>query len=180
MCISSLVGSCLGALIGFLSDYTLIYFAKRNNGVREPELRFCAKYSFNLLLAFAYLLCPAAAENASWPINSVGIGLMTAHQVSSCSIVTSYAMDCFSNSSGGLVGVLAIFSACMKFAVSYSCQGSFSTARYAGFWVVWAVLLMVTFFGTLRILLGGKGWRQVDSSLKRYFNFVEEGGAMAV
>ena len=174
MCTSSLAGSCLGALIGFLSDYTLIYFAKRNNGVREPELRFCAMIPPYSLLALAYFLCHlVATEKDSWLINSVGIGLMTAHHVSSCSIATSYAMDCFRGSSGEFVGVLAIFSACMKFVVSYLCQGSFSTARYGWLMYFWSFLLYVTSIWAIWILFVGKRWRKLNS--ERYFKFVEEG-----
>ncbi|GAV28110.1 hypothetical protein PMKS-001578 [Pichia membranifaciens] len=174
MCLGSLVGSGLGGLAGSLSDYVVIFFAKRNNGVKEPEMRLFAMIFPFCFGAIGYMMYGWGAEQGdAWPVISVGIGFMTAQQVSSCSIATSYAMDCFRGISGELVVVLAIFSACINFAVSYSCQEFLTAAGYGWLMFFWAMLVLSANASAILLMFKGKSWRR--GSADRYFKFVEEG-----
>ena len=174
MCLGSLVGSCLGALAGSLSDYIVIFFAKRNNGVKEPEMRLYAMIFPFCFGAIGYMMYGWGAEQQDpWPVISVGIGFMTAQQVSSCSIATSYAMDCFRGISGELVVVLAIFSACINFAVSYSCQEFLTAVGYGWLMFFWGMLVLTSNASAVLMMFVGKRWRKFSS--ERYFKFVEEG-----
>lgn len=174
MCLGSLVGSGLGGLAGSLSDYIVIFFAKRNNGVKEPEMRLFAMIFPFCFGAIGYMMYGWGAEQGdAWPVISVGIGFMTAQQVSSCSIATSYAMDCFRGISGELVVVLAIFSACINFAVSYSCQEFLTAVGYGWLMFFWAMLVLSANASAVLVMFQGKSWRK--RSADRYFKFVAEG-----
>lgn len=174
MCLGSLVGSGLGGLAGSLSDYIVIFFAKRNNGVKEPEMRLFAMIFPFCFGAIGYMMYGWGAEQGdAWPVISVGIGFMTAQQVSSCSIATSYAMDCFRGISGELVVVLAIFSACINFAVSYSCQEFLTAVGYGWLMFFWAMLVLSANASAVLVMFQGKSWRK--RSADKYFKFVAEG-----
>lgn len=174
MCLGSLVGCCLGWASGSASDYIVIYFAKRNNGIKEPEMRLYAMIFPFIFGSIGYMMYGwGAQQEDKWPVISVGIGFMTAQQVSSCSIATSYAMDCFRGISGELVVVLAIFSALINFAVSYSCQEFLTAVGYGWLMFFWGMLVLTANGSCVLVMKYGKGWRK--RSANRYFKFVEEG-----
>lgn len=94
--LAALVGNFVGWATGVLGDFIVIRLARRNNGVKEPEMRLwtlclCAVYA-----ATGYFLYGWGAQNGmSWVTIAFGVGCMIAHQVSACSVATAYAMECF-------------------------------------------------------------------------------------
>lgn len=96
ICFATLIGSTIGYFTGMLSDHIVIYLARRNGGLKEPEMRLwtlCVSFVF---AAVGYQLYGwGAQEHASWVAIAVGLGGMIAHQVSACTIATAYAMECF-------------------------------------------------------------------------------------
>lgn len=174
MCLGSLVGCCIGWASGSISDYVVIFFAKRNNGIKEPEMRLYAMILPFIFGSIGYMMYGWGAEQQDkWPLISVGMGFMTAQQVSSCSIATSYAMDCFRGISGELVVVLAIFSALINFAVSYSCQEFLTAVGYGWLMFFWGMLVLTSNASSILVMKWGKSWR--SKCAEKYFKFVEEG-----
>ena len=94
--LAALVGNFVGWATGVLSDHVVIFLARRNNGVKEPEMQL-----WTLCLSFVYaavgyqLYGWGANFGMHWMTISFGVGSMIAHQVSACSIATAYAMECF-------------------------------------------------------------------------------------
>jgi hypothetical protein len=93
---AALIGSILGWATGVLGDQIVIRLARRNGGVKEPEMRlwtlgFCFIYS-----TVGYNLYGWGAEKGlHWITIAIGVGCMIAHQVSACSVATAYAMESF-------------------------------------------------------------------------------------
>lgn len=174
MCLGALIGSIISWFCGFLSDYVVIYLAKKNNGIKEPEMRL---YTMILPFCFAaagYMMFGWGAQlGDKWIVVSVGLGLMTAQQVSACSIATSYAMDCFRGISSELVVVLAICNACINFAASYSCQEFLTAVGYGWLFFFWGMLVMASCASAFIVIIYGKRWRK--NSAEKYFKFVSEG-----
>lgn len=82
--------------MGMLSDQLVIYLARRNGGVKEPEMRLYMLIPSFVLAAAGYMLYGWGAQSElSWIVIAIGLGAMIAQQVSACSIATAYAMDCF-------------------------------------------------------------------------------------
>lgn len=96
MFLSALVGSIFGYFTGVFADTIVIFFARRNGGIKEPEMRLwtlCISFTY---AGVGYLLYGWAADaGLPWIAIAIGLGAMIAHQVSACSIATAYAMDCF-------------------------------------------------------------------------------------
>ncbi|EXJ86150.1 hypothetical protein A1O1_06520 [Capronia coronata CBS 617.96] len=94
--LAALVGNFVGWATGVLSDYILIFLARRNNGIKEPEMRlWTLGFSF-VYAAVGYQLYGWGADfGMHWMTIAFGVGAMIAHQVSACSIATAYAMECF-------------------------------------------------------------------------------------
>jgi hypothetical protein len=96
MFLSALIGSVVGYFTGVFADSIVVFFARHNNGVKEPEMRLWTLCLSFLYAGVGYLLYGWAADaGLPWIAVAIGLGSMIAHQVSACSIATAYAMDCF-------------------------------------------------------------------------------------
>jgi MFS family permease len=96
MFLSALVGSIFGYFTGVIADTIVVFFARHNGGVKEPEMRFWTLCISFIYAGVGYLLYGWAADaGLPWIAIAIGLGAMIAHQVSACSIATAYAMDCF-------------------------------------------------------------------------------------
>lgn len=174
LCIGSLIGSFIGWGCGSTSDYIAIFFAKRNNGIKEPEMRLYAMVFPFAFAALGYMMLGWGAERDDrWPVLSVGMGFMTANLVSQGSIATAYAMDCFRGIGSELVVVLAVFSACINFAVSFSCQQFVDAVGYGWICFTYGMLVMAANALSIPVMYWGKSWRKMCAD--KYFKFVEEG-----
>jgi hypothetical protein len=96
MFLAALVGNFVGLAVGMASDPLVILLARRNGGVKEPEMRLYMLVPCALFASVGYFTYGWGAEAGSpWIIIGVGIAAMIAHQVGACSIATAYAMECF-------------------------------------------------------------------------------------
>lgn len=90
------MGDIIGWSIGVLSDQVVIALARRNGGVKEPEMRLYTLVPCLVFAAVGYMLYGWGAQTeAHWITIAIGIGAMISHQVGACTIATAYAMDCF-------------------------------------------------------------------------------------
>jgi MFS family permease len=96
MFLSALIGSVFGYFTGVFADTIVVFLARRNGGVKEPEMRLWTLCLSFVYAGLGYLLYGWAADSGlPWISVAIGLGAMIAHQVSACSIATAYAMDCF-------------------------------------------------------------------------------------
>jgi hypothetical protein len=96
MFLSALIGSIFGYFTGVFADTIVVLLARRNGGVKEPEMRLWTLCLSFVYAGLGYLLYGWAADSGlPWIAVAIGLGAMIAHQVSACSIATAYAMDCF-------------------------------------------------------------------------------------
>lgn len=93
---AALVGSCIGWGTGVLSDHVVIFLARRNGGVKEPEMRLYTLMPCAVYAALGYMLYGWGAQTGMhWISIAIGIAALIAHQVGACAIATAYAMECF-------------------------------------------------------------------------------------
>lgn len=95
MRISNLVGILLGSLAGgIISDKIIIYAARRNRGVFEPEFRLWSIVPFVLFVPAGAIMYGIGLNNgASWPIIAVGLALYNAGVSPISSITITYLTD---------------------------------------------------------------------------------------
>lgn len=93
---AALVGNFIGWGTGVLSDQVVIFLARRNGGVKEPEMRLWMLIPCSIYAVLGYMLYGWGAQTgAHWMTVAVGVGAMISHQVGACAIATAYAMECF-------------------------------------------------------------------------------------
>ncbi|KAK5112560.1 hypothetical protein LTR85_011252 [Meristemomyces frigidus] len=168
--LAALVGNFVGWGTGVLADFIVVRLARRNGGVKEPEMRFwtlCLSFVYAVL---GYLLYGWGAQNGmNWFTIAFGVGCMIAHQVSACSIATAYAMDCFPGISGEIVVVLAICSSLINFTISETTQPTINAVGYGWAFTLWGLLVIASMTMAIPLLFFGKSWRR--NCAPRYYKF---------
>ncbi|KAJ6438160.1 Endonuclease/exonuclease/phosphatase [Purpureocillium lavendulum] len=109
MNLAPFIGHLPGILLGgHLNDMSIVWLAKRNGGVYEPEMRlWLALPSAILTPGSVLMLGVGIAYGTPWPLLAVGFGLFGFNLGVTSSIALSYAMDCYQDVVGNaLVGVV--------------------------------------------------------------------------
>ena len=79
--LAALVGSLLGYLTSVFADRIVIFLARRNDGVKEPEMRLWALIPCFVFTVVGYEMYGwGPATNAHWMVIVVGNGGMIAQQ----------------------------------------------------------------------------------------------------
>lgn len=87
--LAALVGSLLGYLTSFFSDRIVIFFARRNSGVKEPEMRLWALIPCFVYTVVGYELYGWGPSTKShWITVCLGNGGMIAQQVAASATVS--------------------------------------------------------------------------------------------
>lgn len=97
--IPAFIGTSLGTVISDLfSDRIILWLAKKNKGVYEPEMRLWLLLAFGLftpagLLMFGYEL----GLGKPWPLVAVGSGMFTFGMTPASGMVLAYTTDAYTN-----------------------------------------------------------------------------------
>jgi MFS family permease len=159
--LAALVGNIVGWATGVLSDMIVLRLARRNGGVKEPEMRLLTLCISFVYAAVGYQLYGWGAQfGENWLTIAFGVGLMIAHQVSACCIATAYAMECFPGIGGELVVVLAICSSCINFAFSYSVQPFIDATGYGWAFLFFGLCVLASMLAAIPMYIYGKSWRR--------------------
>jgi MFS family permease len=97
MNVASFVGRTIGALIiGPLSDWSILYLARRNKGIYEPKMRIWVMAPFvPFVPAGAPMFGIGLNNGLSWPIVAVGYGLTGFSLNPVSSIALTYITDSY-------------------------------------------------------------------------------------
>ncbi|KAL1845092.1 hypothetical protein VTK73DRAFT_1151 [Phialemonium thermophilum] len=172
---AALVGNVIGWATGVLSDQVVIYLARRNGGVKEPEMRLYTLIPCFVYAALGYLLYGWGAQTEQpWICIAIAICAMISHQVGACAIATAYAMECFPGISGELVVVLAMCSSMINFAISYSVQPFINRVGYGWSFFFFGMVVLSSMVAAVPLIKYGKQWRKAKAG--RYYRFLEEVG----
>ncbi|CAH0055263.1 unnamed protein product [Clonostachys solani] len=123
MSIPRMIGSTIGPLVGPLSDWWIVYLARRNKGIYQPETRLWCIIPFLVFVPAGSLMFGIGLNNSvPWPVIAVGLALYQVGITSINTIVLTYLTDCYQDIIGdALVGVTVVrntFSTAFVFAVT--------------------------------------------------------------
>ncbi|KAE8152215.1 MFS general substrate transporter [Aspergillus avenaceus] len=173
--LSALLGNFIGMGIGSVSDWLVLFLARRNKGYKEPEMRLWAYFLPLVFAALGYFIYGwGATAGSHWMTIAVGLCCMIAQQVSATSIATAYAMECFDKISGELVIVLAICSSVINFAISFSVQHFINATNYGWAFTFYGICVVLSMLAGAPMILWGKSWRR--RCKERYERFLNETG----
>lgn len=173
MNVATLIGAVLGCYMsGVLSDKHVLWMAKRNDGVAEPEFRLWLLF-ITLLISPAGLIMFGVGADRVWPPEAIyaGLGFIGFGWGSIGDTAMSYLMDSYPDIViQGMVGVSIINNtlACVfTFVCSYWLDGSGTANTY----IVLAVIDFVSIAFIIPALYWGKSWRRRTKRI--YISLVE-------
>ncbi|OJI85423.1 hypothetical protein ASPTUDRAFT_118102 [Aspergillus tubingensis CBS 134.48] len=173
--LSALVGSIIGYLTSVMGDKIVIYLARRNDGVKEPEMRLWALTPCFIYSAVGYELYGwGAQEGAHWMTITVGIGAMIAQQVAATSTATAYAMECFPGVGGEIVVILAICSSIINFIISETTQPFYEATGPGWLFLFYGICVIISLAAGMAVYVWGKKWRR--KCAPKYYKFLQERG----
>ncbi|EMC92632.1 hypothetical protein BAUCODRAFT_151053 [Baudoinia panamericana UAMH 10762] len=171
MSLPPFIGNTLGVLIcGPMSDRTILWLSKRNNGVFEPEMRLWVMAPFVPFLPLGAFLYGYGLNNGwSWPVIAVSYAISAFGSAPISSIALTYITDSYTEIVGdALVGVTFTRNALATifvFALSPWIEGVGMANVYVTIGVIGiAVLLFVFVF-----IWKGKTFRRMTAKRYRYY-----------
>lgn len=108
MSLPPFIGSTIGSLVcGPLSDWVILWLARRNKGIYEPEMRLWVMAPFlPFAPAGAFMFGIGLNNGASWPVLAVGYAICSFGTTPISSIALTYITDSYTEIVGdALVGV---------------------------------------------------------------------------
>ncbi|UCK57641.1 hypothetical protein AFCA_000557 [Aspergillus flavus] len=159
--ISALVGSVIGYFTSVFGDKIVIYLARRNDGIKEPEMRLWALVPCFFYAGLGYEIYGWGAETGShWITIAVGIGSMIAQQVAATSTATAYAMECFPGVGGEIVVILAISSSFINFTISETTQPFLNAVGMGYLFLFYGICVVLSLVAGMAVYIWGKKWRR--------------------
>lgn len=97
MCVPTLIGAVIGCIYaGIVSDYFVLWMARRNNGILEAEYRLYFSFATAFIGPAGLLMFGIGTERAlSWQVIYVGLGFIGFSWGCSGDIAMAYLMDCY-------------------------------------------------------------------------------------
>ncbi|KAI8650814.1 MFS domain-containing protein [Fusarium keratoplasticum] len=111
MNLAPFVGALPGVFFGgYLNDKSIVWLAKRNNGIYEPEMRLWIALPMAIITPAGILTFGLGLNSgASWPVLAVGLGMFAFGLTVASDVALSYSMDCYHDIVGtALVGVVFV------------------------------------------------------------------------
>ncbi|KAL8765451.1 MAG: hypothetical protein Q9209_007478 [Squamulea sp. 1 TL-2023] len=156
------IGLLLGTLFsemfasGRLSDYVVVKLAKKNNGVRLPEMRLWLAYPAALLSAIGLIIWGVSIDKAyHWMVGQIAFFLLGAGIQMGNTVMTSYIVDSYPLQSMSVITFYAVFLNLSAFANPFFIVPWQATA---GFTWTFAAQGIITFFGSVPVIAALHRW----------------------
>jgi MFS family permease len=171
-----LIGAFVGAAyIGWFGDKVGLWFARRNNGVREPEHKLWL-FNISLILVPAALILwgVGAYYDVHWFGLLFGMGMLGSTNAIGATTAINYAVDSYKDLSGeGIVTVILIRNT-MSFAIGYGItpwiantglQNTFVAAAFIGLAFTATFYIMIKWGRSFRLASKELYWKYVETSI---------------
>lgn len=173
MNVATLVGAVIGCIMsGVISDKHVLWLAKRNNGVFEPEYRLYLLFSTMIISPVGLIMFGVGADR-SWPgwVVYGGLALIGFGWGSVGDTVMSYLMDCYPEIViQGMVGV-SIINNTLACIFTFVCSLWLDSAGTQNTYIALAVIDFVSIAFIIPTFYYGKKWRKWSKGL--YVQLVE-------
>ncbi|RAL06111.1 MFS general substrate transporter [Aspergillus ibericus CBS 121593] len=169
MNVAPFIGGLLGfPFSGYLSDKSILWLSKKNDGIYEPEMRLWLLLPMIILGPGSILMFGLGlAYGAHWSVLAVGYGIFGFVFSCVCGLSLSYLMDCYQDIIGdtlvGVVFVRNVISVVVLFALTPWVEGM----GLQGLHILLAILAFFIYSLPIPLLIWGKKARAATASTYR-------------
>ena len=171
--VSPLIGVACGSFYsGLIGDRLILWLARRNKGVLEPEFRLWL-FSVSLILLPGSLILwgVGAAHHVHWFGLIFAMGVIAAVNSIGVQLSVSYCIDSYKDLSGEAMVTVIIIRNTMSFAMGYGITPWVTNMGYQNAFLVAAFAGLAQVLTFLAVVKWGKGWRNMTKG--RYYRFVK-------
>jgi hypothetical protein len=172
--ISPLIGVACGSFYsGMIGDKIVLWLARRNKGVLEPEYRLWL-FSASLIIIPGSLILwgIGAAHHIHWFGLVFAMGVIAASNSIGVQLSVSYCIDSYKDLSGEAMVTVIIIRNTMSFAMGYGITPWVTDMGYQNAFIVAAFAGLGQVLTFLAVVKWGKGWRNMTKA--RYYKYVKE------
>ena len=172
--ISPLIGVACGSFYsGVIGDRIVLWLARRNKGVLEPEYRLWL-FSASLILIPGSLILwgVGAAHHVQWFGLVFAMGVIAASNSIGVQLSVSYCIDSYKDLSGEAMVTVIIIRNTMSFAMGYGITPWVTNMGYQNAFIVAAFAGLAQVLTFLVVVKWGKSWREMTKG--RYYKYVKE------
>lgn len=172
--VSPLVGTAIAAFYtGYIGDRVVLYLARKNKGILEPEHRLWLFLPQLVLLPFGLILWGVgAAQRVHFMGPVFAMGVIACTNAMGLQLSVSYCIDSYRDLSGEAIVTVILVRNTMSFAVNYGITPWVDGMGLQNAFLVAASVGMAQCASFLAFVKYGKGLRR--TSAPRYAKYVEE------
>ncbi|OQU99867.1 hypothetical protein CLAIMM_05440 [Cladophialophora immunda] len=172
--VSCLIGVLAGAYFsGPIGDRFILWKARRNHGVMEPEHRLWLYCALLILIPGGLLIWGLGADHGvHWFGLIFAMGMLAASITIGCQLPVSYCIDSYKDISGDAMVTVIIIRNTMSFAVSYGITPWVTNMGYQNAFLVAAFVALAQTSVFLAFIKWGRQFRK--ASVNRYFKYVKQ------
>ena len=159
--LSPFVGSLVGTyLSGPMGDWIANWSTKRNNGVREPEMRLPTCLVAAFLTFFGALWFGLAYEaKTAWPVPVIGAGVLSAGAQMGATLGMNYALDCHKELSVEIMVTIAALKSLIAWIWTWEINNFINSAGALSVFMTVAAINVAVYLTCIPFYLWGKRWR---------------------
>ncbi|CAI6097655.1 unnamed protein product [Clonostachys chloroleuca] len=172
--VSCLIGVFIGAYFsGPLGDKFILWKARRNNGIMEPEYRLWLYAALLVTITGSMLLWGVgAAQQVHWFGLVFAMGVLAGSVAAGCQLPISYCIDCYKDLGADAIVTVILIRNTMSFAVSYGITPWVMNLGYRNAFLVAAFTALAQ---TAMFLVFIKWGRQIrKAGVSKYLKYVQQ------
>ncbi|KAI9737991.1 MAG: hypothetical protein M1834_009361 [Cirrosporium novae-zelandiae] len=165
------IGTTLGALIcGPLSDWLILFLAKRKNGIYEPEMRLWVIVAFIPFVPAGLFMFGIGLNNgAPWPLLAVGYAICSFGTMPARSIALTYITDAYTEIVADALVGLTFTRNLLSTIFVFVASPWIANVGMKNVYITIGILETAVLFGTFVFIFYGKKFRVKTTRRYRYY-----------
>ncbi|KAH6873807.1 major facilitator superfamily domain-containing protein [Thelonectria olida] len=172
MSLAPFTGSTLGTLIcGPLSDWLILFLAKRNRGIYEPEMRLWVMAAFTPFVPLGMILFGVGLTKGwEWPVIAIGYGMCSFGTAPAGTIALTYITDAYTEIVGDAMVSVTFTRNLSSTVFLFALPPWIAAAGLSSVYITIGVLLTAILLGSGIFIVFGKRFRYRFRHAYRHFS----------
>ncbi|QPG76370.1 hypothetical protein FOA43_003758 [Brettanomyces nanus] len=166
MNIPCIIGSTIGSLYsGSLTDYFILWMARRKNGIVESEFRLYFSFLSGIIGCIGLVMFGiGVAKELDWRVFYVGLGFIAYMFSSACNLSMLYVIDTYDQLILETLVAVALINNIMGCIFTFACSPWLNSSGTQNTYIALAVITFAVMLLAVPYLIWGKTWRKATKN----------------